>query len=436
MPTKTIDLLLQLEADKTPSVEQLKKDLAYLEKNAERLKKELGDALKTGDKNAGALSRELAHVESLIKDIDAEAKKQNLAKSLKAAQDQANKTRERMEKLVQVGSRLAMAGAAIVAPFALSVNKYLDAQKKLEANGETMDENARRMVALQERWAASQERIGKVATEILLPYLEKALNLVDKIAAFSEKHPDAVKAALGIGASMVLIGGALSTVGSIVGTLATIQGLFAGAGAAGGTGAITAAISGAIPAILTGITAILASPLTWAVAALALTVPIMNWLLGTNQTWKEIGENGKKALIIIGYGVDKLLRGIGGFFSSMGAKIWDGLVRLATSVVEGVGSAITRLLSLIPGRAEGGYMPTGLYNVSEGGKREFALNNSTTKAAEQMIGGQLTQDRLLSALSGGRRITYNDQRRIDSRLSTSDRRLIRDDIINGLAGAL
>jgi hypothetical protein len=83
-------------------------------------------------------------------------------------------------------------------------------------------------------------------------------------------------------------------------------------------------------------------------------------------------------------------------------------------------------------------MPTGLYNVSEGGRKEFALNNSTTRAAEQMIGGQLTQDRLLSALAGGggRRITYHDNRRIDSKLSPSDRRTIANDTLNILGGVL
>ena len=78
MPTKTIDLLLSLEAEKTPSIDQLKKDYVTLEKSADDLKKKLGDALKNGDENAGALATELKHVEGLMSQIDAEARKQVL----------------------------------------------------------------------------------------------------------------------------------------------------------------------------------------------------------------------------------------------------------------------------------------------------------------------------------------------------------------------
>ncbi len=46
------------------------------------------------------------------------------------------------------------------------------------------------------------------------------------------------------------------------------------------------------------------------------------------------------------------------------------------------------------------------------------------KAAEEMIGGQLTQDRLMAALSNGRdkNINYTDQRRFNSGTSARDRR--------------
>jgi hypothetical protein len=417
---------------KSPSIDTLKKDLDYLEKHAGRLKKELDAALKNGDKNAGDLSQELKRVNGLIASIDAEAKKQVLAKSMKAAAEQANRTRERMEKLVQVGNRIAVAGAAMLAPFGIAINKYLESQKAIEAGGGKMDENARRMVELSQRWAASQERVGRVATEIILPYLEKALNLVDKIATFAEQHPDAVKAAFSIGASMVVIGGALSTVGTIVSTLATIKGLFAGAGLVSGA---TSAAGGA--GMLAGLTpvlmAVMSNPLTWAVAALVLIKPIMNWLLGTNQTWADIANTGKQALILIGYGIDKLLRGMSGFFQSIGNVFNNGLLKLGEWIFNGIKS----LISLIPGKASGGPIGKGLFMGGERG-REFVLNNRTTRAAESALGGSLTQGRLLQALAngGGKNISYNDHRRIDSRLSASDRRVIVSYTMNALAGAL
>jgi hypothetical protein len=49
-------------------------------------------------------------------------------------------------------------------------------------------------------------------------------------------------------------------------------------------------------------------------------------------------------------------------------------------------------------RAEGGYTPYGIYKMGERGT-EFVLNANTTRAAEKMIGGNLSQDRMLAGLS-------------------------------------
>lgn len=490
MLTKTIELLLDLEASKTPSVDQLKKDLEFLDKTAKKLKKDLGEALEKGDKNAAELARELAHTENLMKQVDAEAKKQVLAKSLKAAADQANRTRERMEKIVQVGTRIATAGALLVAPFALAVNKYIDAQKEIEANGGKMDESARRMIALQERWAASQERIGKVATEVLLPYLERALDLVDKIAAFAEQHPDAVKAALAIGGSMVVIGGALSAAGSIMGTIATLQGLLTGAGLAGG-GAAGAGLAGLGTSIAAAISA--AAPFVAIAAAVALaaeaTRQFLNWALGTNTTWSDIGTTVKQLFYIAGAGwkslpqqltqiygsifengvqiVEKLsviimtgignaitavgkffyelitsaysigtniVNGIGQYLYNLGASIIGGLVGLGNAIMTGISNLIN---GIIPGRATGGYA-SGIIRTGERG-REFVLSNRTTRAAESIIGGTLTQQRFLQALAGGRNANVYQSMRFSGEIGAGDkrevRRIARDAALNGIAEA-
>lgn len=355
---------------------------------------------------------------------------------LQRIEQQANRTREKMQKLAMVGNQMAMAGAIIFAPFALAMKKYVDSAKETEPL-------AAKIVELSEKWEASQVRIGRVAAEILLPSLEKSLDLIDKIAAFSEAHPDAVKAALGIGTSMILIGGAISAVGSIVSTLATIQGLAAGiglagggAGAAGGTAAITTAITGIAPAVGATLLAIFTSPLTWAIAALALTVPIMNWLLGTETTWKDIATTGKQALFLVGMGIDKILRGLGSWFSNLGKTIWESLIRASEFIVGGIGGAVARTFGLVPKKDDGGMIGQGVFRNAGG--REFVMNNSTTNAAEQMIGGSLTQGRLLAALAGGggRRISYQDNRHIDTSLSMSQRRMLTNDILGALSGAL
>ena len=346
-----------------------------------------------------------------------------LEAALKKVEAQANKTREKMEKLSQVGNRIAAAGALMVAPFALAVNKYLESQKQIAANGGKMEKNAAALVQLQKEWADAQIEVGKVATEILLPYLRQAVDLVGKIAAFAKEHPGAVKAALGIGASMVAIGGALSVIGSIVSTLATIQGLFAGAGLAGsGAGAAGAGIAAAIgPAML----AVMTNPLTWAVAALVLIKPIMNYLLGTNQTWSDIATTGKQLLIIVREGWRLLFSKVGEWLRNLGTSIGNGIAKLAAAIS-----------NLFRGKqAAGGYATKqGLYMRGEQG-REFVMNNSTTKAAESVLGGTLSQQRLMAAL-GGKRITYNDQRRIDASLSANQRRQIANDTLGILSGAI
>lgn len=52
----------------------------------------------------------------------------------------------------------------------------------------------------------------------------------------------------------------------------------------------------------------------------------------------------------------------------------------------------------IDGHQSGGYADYGLHRLGEGG-REFVMSNPTTRAAERLAGGRLTQDRLLSAMS-------------------------------------
>ncbi len=63
----------------------------------------------------------------------------------------------------------------------------------------------------------------------------------------------------------------------------------------------------------------------------------------------------------------------------------------------------------IPGKQTGGYAGPGLYRV-EPGFREFVLNPATTRAAESILGGRLSQSAILSALRRG--ATYNSRQMI------------------------
>jgi hypothetical protein len=358
-----------------------------------------------------------------------------------------------MEKLAQVGNKLALVGGAIVAPFALAMKKYVDATKETEPT-------SKKIVELSKRWEESQVRIGRVTAEILLPTLEKALDVVDKVAAFAEKNPGAIKAAVGIGGTLVVLGGLISTAASIVSTIATIQGLAAGAGIAlGGGGAaagggLVAAFSASLAPVLAALAPIaiivadVALVAATVVAAAEMTRQLVNLILGTNTTWQDIWVTVKQLGFLVKYGFEKglqllqklpsmIITGIGRYFTTLGNNIYAGLRNFGASISAGLATMANAIRSFLglPRKAEGG-MTDGVSIAGERG-REFVMSNSTTRMAESMLGGQLTQQRLLQALSGGgKSITYHDNRRIDSNLSKNDRRLLADDITNALAGAL
>lgn len=473
MADRTIDILLNLQAKPT-GADALISKFKELEDMADRY----GRALSMAEKQFGKNSKEakilrdaLVKVDAEMKDISAEAKKRELEKSLATASTKANQLRERMEKVAQVGNRMAVTGAAIIAPFALSLNKYLEAQKAIEANGGKMEGNAARIIELQKRWADSQVKIGRVTAEIVLPALEKALNVVDKITAFAEKNPGAVKAAVGIGGTLVVLGGMLSTAATIVSTIATIQGVAAGFGigggvAAGGTAAAGGAVAGG--AGLAGLGASIAAAISAAAPFIAIaaavaiaaegTRQILNWALGTSTTWADIGETARQLAIIsaegwkllfsklvelgrqfgiwiqaipqkIGTYITQGINSVIKYLAGLGQSMYNGMVKLGEAMKQG-------LIGLVlGGRATGGYVDNGVYRMGEKG-REFVLNASTTRAAENVMGGQLTQQRAMSAFGGGRRIEYHDNRRIDSSLSQNDRRVIRSDVMDALARSI
>lgn len=62
---------------------------------------------------------------------------------------------------------------------------------------------------------------------------------------------------------------------------------------------------------------------------------------------------------------------------------------------------------LTPGRASGGYVGSGIYQLGEQG-REYVLNNQTTTALEDALGQSLTQGGVMSLATGNRSATANN----------------------------
>jgi hypothetical protein len=356
--------------------------------------------------------------------LELETKKTNVGaqttvKSLKDIETQANRTREKMEKLANVGTKLALLGGAITAPFILAMKKYVDTA------GET-ESTSKKLVELGKKWEDSQVRIGRVTAEIVLPALEQALDIVDKVADFAEKNPGMVKAALGIGGTLVVVGGLLTMTAQIVSTLATIQGLAAGSGIAlgGGTAAAGGAASaGALAALAPAIVAAFAA---WAGANLGLI--IANGLTGQSYTMTDLANTAKLVLALNAKGLDQIIGWFGGktsFFESVSTALGisvDEQARINKTITdnqtaainaqaaqntsaqigasnEGFSGIINAIASWFRGgKASGGYMEhMGLYAGAERG-REFVLNASATRTAEQLIGGRLTQQRLLTSV--------------------------------------
>ena len=84
---------------------------------------------------------------------------------------------------------------------------------------------------------------------------------------------------------------------------------------------------------------------------------------------------------------------------------------------------------------------SGIYWLAKDGKREFVMNNQSTKSAESIIGGQLTQQSLLSALSSmnaaKNNVQYVDNSRFSPGVSARERRQYKREmvaLIEGLIG--
>jgi hypothetical protein len=153
----------------------------------------------------------------------------NLEETRKAAQ----KAAEQAEKISYIGMRIGATGASLMAPFLLASRTYLQ-------NAGLAEQTSRRWIAATQDFERAQIRVGRVAAQQVLPLLEKAANLSGKIARLAEEHPELVKAALGVGGTLVAAGAAVAAVGQVAGTIARLQAL----GLFGTGGKLAAAVPG------------------------------------------------------------------------------------------------------------------------------------------------------------------------------------------------
>lgn len=100
-------------------------------------------------------------------------------------------------------------------------------------------------------------------------------------------------------------------------------------------------------------------------------------------------------------------------------------------------AGLSRIGGRAPVRDDGGYASKGIYHLAADGKPEFILSAPTTRMAERLVGGQLTQARLIAAISGGgKSLTVNDHRRFDGTIPPSERRAIANETLGMFAEVL
>jgi len=167
-----------------------------------------------------AIARIAGKQKALTDSAEAEdaARKQNIQR--------LNQQREQMEKIASVGQKLAVLGAAMLAPFALSMEKYKNAAGQSEIY-------SRRLLDAQNKIEQSQIRIGRVTAQTVAPAYAKLAEYAEKAAALAEKNPDAVKNAVGGAAAIAGIGTTLTVGAQAAGAVNALQSI-AGAGGAGG----------------------------------------------------------------------------------------------------------------------------------------------------------------------------------------------------------
>jgi hypothetical protein len=122
-------------------------------------------------------------------------------KNLEAQERQLRKNRMELRELSQVFTAIGLLGASVYGPALLAANKYITAAGQTEIASS-------RWIASQKSIEESVIRVGRVVTTGLLPGFEQAAQIAEKFAAFAEKNPKAIQAAVGIAGGLVAIAAA------------------------------------------------------------------------------------------------------------------------------------------------------------------------------------------------------------------------------------
>jgi hypothetical protein len=137
---------------------------------------------------------------------------QEVAKETKKATEETTKLHGAFTKLTGIGARLTALGTDILGG-AFAPAQALDSMTNLSSMMDNYlrqvgmaSEEGRRWLAAQEDIEDAQLRIGKVASEAIVPFMEKVADLAESGARFVEEHPDLVQAFVATGGILVTAG--------------------------------------------------------------------------------------------------------------------------------------------------------------------------------------------------------------------------------------
>lgn len=181
------------------------------------------------------------------------SKKQNYLSMIDKAQKQA-------DVIMKISAPIAGIGAAITAPLLSFANAYLQSAGKTEVAGQRYQD-------AMYKFQTAEIRVGRQVTESLVPALETAADLAEKISKYAEDHPEVIQGLIGLGTGASVLGTVGLSVGLLTKSLADIASLAAklglGGAAAGGagtavTGGATAAAAATIAPIVVSVLSLLA----------------------------------------------------------------------------------------------------------------------------------------------------------------------------------
>lgn len=243
MDEKQLKIMLLFGSDASKAEEglaQLMQRYKSLKQRAEELRQSL-KVFRAAQQDTSDLEKELNDVEREMRQISSAARGvqgeiKGISKGTQDIRDNLFNLRDIGEKISQVGRYVGSVGDAILSPLMRASQLFLSAADQSDP---LVMRWKSEMGEIQDAWL----RIGRVATEELLPLLERASDFMDSLADFVEANPDLVKVALISAGGLKVAGQGLQLAGSTAMLFGALKqlGMLGGAGVAGGTMAGTGA---------------------------------------------------------------------------------------------------------------------------------------------------------------------------------------------------